>query len=255
MTLIFNDVKDDKSIYYCIPLRDKRLAISGKFKIIYIIDLFGQIHFKIPINNHCNYMLELSDGNLLIGGDNNFSIFSIQKNSFNLIDQIKVIDHGDAVWSIIELDKLEFCAIQYHNIAIYSKINKKYKLKIYHRDGNEFYLGMLKINNNEVVISSHYLNKKVDFFNTNNLTKITTLNNIHCVTQSNGIRFISNNYFIVAGYKLYIINSNTRTVNKIIRPPIVCNSIVVLGKMIIFSNYKTLIIYKIISENEIQFIQ
>ena len=127
MTLIFNDVKDDKSIYYCIPLKDKKLAISGKFKIIYIIDLFGQIHFKIPINNPCHYMLELSDGNLLIGGNNNFSIFSIQKNTFTLIDQIEVIECYNAVWNIIELDKLEFCAIQYHNIAIYSKINKKYK--------------------------------------------------------------------------------------------------------------------------------
>ena len=142
MTLIFNDVKDDKFIYYCIPLKDKRLAISGKFKIIYIIDLFGQIHFKIPINNPCHYMLELSDGNLLIGGNNNFSIFSIQKNTFTLIDQIEVIECYNAVLNIIELDKLEFCSIQYRNIAIYSKINKKYKLKIYHRDEDELYLGM-----------------------------------------------------------------------------------------------------------------
>ena len=142
MTLISNDVKDDKSIYYCIPLKDKKLAISGKFKIIYIIDLFGQIHFKIPINNPCHYMLELSDGNLLIGGNNNFSIFSIQKNTFTLIDQIEVIECYNAVLNIIELDKLEFCSIQYRNIAIYSKINKKYKLKIYHRDEDELYLGM-----------------------------------------------------------------------------------------------------------------
>ena len=115
---------------------------------------------------------------------------------------------------------------------------------------------MLKINNNEVVISSHNLRNKVDFINTNNLTKITTLNNIECGLLPNGIKFISNIYFIVGGYKLYIINSNTRTINKIISPPIICNSIVVVGEMIIFSTYnKTLIIYKIISENEIQFIQ
>ena len=139
MTLISNDVKDDKSIYYCIPLKDKKLAISGKFKIIYIIDLFGQIHFKMPINNPCHYMLKLSDGNLLIGGNNNFSI---QKNTFTLIDQIEVIECYNAVLNIIELDKLEFCAIQYRNIAIYSKINKKYKLKIYHWDEDELYLGM-----------------------------------------------------------------------------------------------------------------
>jgi hypothetical protein len=81
----------------------------------------------MPINNPCHYMLELSDGNLLIGGNNNFSIFSIQKNTFTLIDQIEVIECYNAVWNIIELDKLEFCAILYHNIAIYSKINKKHK--------------------------------------------------------------------------------------------------------------------------------
>jgi hypothetical protein len=48
---------------------------------------------------------------------------------------------------------------------------------------------MLKINNNEVVISSHNLRNKVDFFNTNNLTKITILNNIECGLLQNGIKF------------------------------------------------------------------
>ena len=40
-------------------------------------------------------MLELSDGNLLIGGNNNFSI---QKNTFTLIDQIEVIECYNAIY-------------------------------------------------------------------------------------------------------------------------------------------------------------
>ncbi len=172
-----------KYITYLSALNDGRLAsCSGDQKFnIYKKDSFElQLSFQIN-SSYINSFTQLNDGKIIIcSGDKTMKIIELINNNKYKIKQI-LIGHTRDVMKVIEIKTNELISISSDNTIKIWILNHKKKydciLNIIFQSNYSLYCNIIKVNNKEFITLSGS-NNNIKFWNLNNYSYITTINNI-----------------------------------------------------------------------------
>ena len=164
-------------------LKDGRLAsCSGDSTLnIYKKDTF-EIQLSIKEHNSWIYSFtQLNNDNIITcSADNTMNIIKlIDDNKYNL--EQKLIGHSNYVSNVIEIRNNELISVSYDKTMKIWNINNNNKYEctntINFQNNSYSWCNILKLNENEFVTSS-YGDKCLKFWNSNNFTNISTINNI-----------------------------------------------------------------------------
>ena len=177
-----------KYITYLSKLNDGRLAsCSGDQRFnIYKKDSFElQLSFQIN-SSYINSFTQLNDGKIIIcSGDKTMKIIELIDDNNYKIKQI-LIGHTKDIMKVIEINKNKLISISCDNTLKIWILNKKNKfdciLNIIYQSNYSLYCNILKLNNKEFITLSGS-NNNIKFWNLNNYSYITTINNIITFTD------------------------------------------------------------------------
>ena len=221
---IFNDASGP--INQVDILKDGRLiSCSNSLKIFNKYTYENQL--SICKSKNINSFTELKDGRIIICYEKIMEIIKlIEDNKYQITEIIN--GHSELVYKVIEIKENELISISYDKIMKIWKLNNDNKFEnitnIYFQNSKS-QCDIFKLNKNEFVTLS-IKDKNIKFWNSNNYSYITTINNI----QSNfGLKLmclLDNDTLCVGGdnYKgFYLIKISTyQLINNIIGPKRIC---------------------------------
>ena len=206
-------------------LKDGRLISSSNDNTlnIYKKDTY---ELQLSIKEHSSYVRfvkQLNNGNIITcSDDQSMNIIKlIDENKYNL--EQKLTGHRSLVWNVIEIRDNELVSVSYDKTMKKWEIkNNKYECtKTINFQNSNSYCYILKINENEFVTSS-YGDKCLKFWNLNDYSNISTINNIESNWSSRILFLIKEDILCVGccnSKGFYLINiSNHQLIKNIIGP-------------------------------------
>ena len=224
-------------------LKNKKFCYLDKY--CKILKIKGFDNFKLEIydkisNSEINYILELSDGRLLICSlDYLIKLIEIDYVTKNYKFTNILKGHSNLITKVIELKNGKLCSCSFDGyIKLWKKnIDNSYELEInlnFFKNG-KFY-SLLEVN--EIIFSLlNFNNKKFLYFmNLNNKEeRIKELNNIN-LKRENLIQ-LDNNHLIIGGnYVIYIYEINSNKETEIKCNYIICSLYILKDKGILFGD-------------------
>ena len=182
----FKTITNHKSwVYYLLKLKDGRLASCSADKTL---NIYSKDKFEVQLSishhsDYIHYITQLNNGNLLTcSRDNTMVIIKlIDDNKYSL--EQKLIGHSYFVVNAIEIKENELISVSYDKTMKIWKLNNNNKYEciniIYFQISNNFCF-IFKLNENEFVTFS-YCDKCLKFWNSNDNSNISTINNIEIV--------------------------------------------------------------------------
>ncbi len=188
-----------RNLNYLTLLNDGKIALStDNYKIkIFSEDLIEIKDLEISLTKPVIYCLTtLLDGTLVISSDPLLFILINNDNTFNIIQSIPNLSFR----KIIEIPEVnELFIVDTYNINIYQKENNslKYFNELIISYNNYFFNSILRINNNELVISSY---NRLTFLNIFSKDIKGKLENISNLDWNETLCMISEKFLAVSGW-------------------------------------------------------
>ena len=214
------------SIYYLSQLKDGRLVSCSADNCLNIyknnsFDL--QLSIKEHSNGVCSFS-ELNDGRIItFSCDNTMKIIKlINENKYQVEQELK--EHSNEVYKVIEIKENELISISLDNtMKIWNRNdeNNFICIKTINYQNSNSCCNILKLNDNEFVTSSNG-DKNIKFWNIENYSNISTIDNIESSYAFNYLCLIDDDVLCVGGGNskgFYLITiSNHQLIKNIIGP-------------------------------------
>ena len=215
-------------IYHLSILKDGRLASSSLdcSLNIYKIDTF-ELQLSIKEHKHAvHFFDELNDGRIITcSNDKTINIIKLNNDNYTL--EQKLEGHQTGVLKCIELKKNELISVSSEKTMRKWEIknNNKFECtKIIPFQNGENVSNILKLNENEFVTSS-YSDKLLKFWNSNDYSQISTINNIESIWCFRNLCKLEDDILSVGGINskgFYLIKISThQLIKKILDPQII----------------------------------
>ncbi len=183
-------------------LNDDRLICCDKNLLIIYKKINLLYHIQLSIKEHrsiINSFTILNDGRIITcSEDNTMKIFKLIEEDKYQIEQTLKVKYA---YKIIEIEKNKLISISYNGIMQIWILNNENKFEnitnIYFQNTNSS-CNIIKLNKNEFVTSS-YDDLYIKFWNSNNYSIITTINNIHSSWTKKNMCLLENDILCVGG--------------------------------------------------------
>ena len=200
-------------------LKDKRLAIGNESSILTIFNNSTfEIDIKINNNLHELFCIEQlkKNGNLCLSFKTTIRILTLSKKSFKIIQDIKNA-HDSEIWQVKELynNFIISCSHDKHlKIWTFNHAENKYT-KSFTLKENNYFNDILETKPNEIIFDVY---ECLVFFNVKEKKQIEKINdlNLTCAGRGNSMILINENVVIGGEKKIYFVDINNYSINKVI---------------------------------------
>ena len=217
------------SIVYLSQLKDGRLASSSSD---YCLNIYKRETFELQLSikedtSPPRSFTEISNERIFACYDNGIIrlIKLIGEDKYQVEQVLK--EHSSCARKIIEIKENELISVAYDGTMKIWKLNNENKficVKTINFQSNNSYCNILKLNENEFVVSS-YSDKCIKFYNLDNYSNIATINNIETEWTVTNMCLLEDDILCVGGNNskgFYLIKiSNHQLIKNIIGPKII----------------------------------
>ena len=212
-----------EQINYLSKLKDGRLiscSKDGKLNIYKNNTFELQLSIKEHLDS-INSFTELKDGRIITcSNDKTIKIIKLMKDNKYEIEQI-LLGHKDYIYKIIEIRKNELISISKDKIMKIWILNNKNKfentLNIIFDNSSYSIYNILKLNEKEFITISLFYDNYIKFWNLNNYSYISTINNIQIYWNCGNICLLEEDILCIGGRGFYLIQISTHQIIKNIK--------------------------------------